>query len=134
MTTLSLSTPVLHQVALRATDLERAARFWTQLLGAAPIAVFDPPGLAFFRLGDTRLLLDANAPEALIYLHVDNVVTAVEELRGAGITIDTEPHTIFSDAEGLFGEPADEHMAFFRDSEGNLVGLADRLRHNPDGD
>ncbi len=134
MTTLSLATPPLHQVALKAADLHRAARFWTQLLGSAPIAVFDPPGLAFFRLGETRLLLDTNAPDTLIYLRVDSVVAAVEQLRAAGIAIETEPHVIFSDAEGLFGDPADEHMAFFRDSEGNLVGLADRLAADPDGD
>lgn len=134
MAVLSLTSPVLHQVALRATELERAVHFWTELLGREPIAVFDPPGLAFFRLGDTRLLLDVNAPDALIYLHVDSVVAAVDQLRAAGVTVETEPHVIFSDAEGLFGDPADEHMAFFRDSEGNLVGLADRLPANPDGD
>ncbi|MDA8437874.1 MAG: VOC family protein [Propionibacterium sp.] len=134
MTKLSLTTPTLHQVALRATDLERAARFWTHLLGSGPIAVFDPPGLAFFRLGETRLLLDTNAPDALIYLRVDSVVAAVQQLSAAGIAIESEPHVIFSDAEGLFGDPADEHMAFFRDSEGNLVGLADRLPADPDGD
>jgi catechol 2,3-dioxygenase-like lactoylglutathione lyase family enzyme len=35
----------LAQVAQHAADLDRAAAFYTRLLGAAPIARFDPPGL-----------------------------------------------------------------------------------------
>ncbi|HET8765987.1 MAG TPA: VOC family protein, partial [Pedococcus sp.] len=50
--------PKLAQVAQRATDLDRAARFYERLLGSPPLARFDPPGLLFFSLGDgTRLLL-----------------------------------------------------------------------------
>lgn len=118
---------MLHQVAQRATDLEPATAFYSRLLGSEPIAAFDPPGLVFFALdGGTRLLLDRNAPSALIYLRVDDVRTAVEELRADGVEIADEPHVIFDDADGTFGEPAAEWMAFVRDPEGNLVGLASR--------
>ena len=37
------------QVAQHAEDLDRAAAFYTRLLGAPPAARFDPPGLVFFR-------------------------------------------------------------------------------------
>lgn len=50
---------ILHQVAQHVDDLDRAVDFYSRLLGSPPTGVFDPPGLAFFRLGDTRLLLDA---------------------------------------------------------------------------
>ena len=121
----------LHQVAQHADDLERAVDFYTQLLGEGPIAVFDPPGLAFFRLGSTRLLLEREASPALIYLRVDDVRAKVEELRAAGVSIATEPHIIFTDDEGQFGEQgANEWMAFITDSEGNLVGLASQ--NHPD--
>ena len=33
---------------------------------------------------------------------------------------------IFTDTEGTFGAPAAEWMGFFRDSEGNLVGVTSR--------
>ncbi|WP_203566517.1 VOC family protein [Aestuariimicrobium ganziense] len=123
---------LLHQVALKADDLERATEFWTELLGEGPIASFDPPGLVFFGLGEVRLLLERNAPASLVYLRVDDVDATVEQLRERGVQIDTEPHTIFSDAEGLFGSPGeDERMAFLRDSEGNLVGLASRRPITP---
>ncbi|HZX56860.1 MAG TPA: VOC family protein [Ilumatobacteraceae bacterium] len=116
---------ILHQVAQHVDDLERAAAFYTRLLGQPPIATFDPPGLVFFRLADTRLLLERGAPSALIYLRVDDVRTTVEQLRNDGVAIASEPHVIFTDDTGLFGEPGlQEWMAFITDSEGNLVGLA----------
>jgi methylmalonyl-CoA/ethylmalonyl-CoA epimerase len=59
----------LIQVAQHADDLDRAARFYATLLEAEPVARFDPPGLLFFDLEGVRLLLDRNAPTALVYLH-----------------------------------------------------------------
>jgi methylmalonyl-CoA/ethylmalonyl-CoA epimerase len=117
----------LHQVAQHAEDLDRAVAFYAGVLNCEFIARFEPPGLAFLRLGDTRLLLDFNAPSALIYLRVDDVTAAVDKLRAEGVTIEAEPHGIHTDTEGLFGPAGwEERMAFFRDSEGNLVGLASR--------
>jgi methylmalonyl-CoA/ethylmalonyl-CoA epimerase len=115
----------LHQVAQYADDLTRATAFYTDVLGCELIASFEPPGLVFFRLGDTRLLLDPAAPSALIYLRVDDVRETTDTLRAEGVTIDTEPHVIFTDVEGMFGPVGwQEWMAFIVDSEGNLVGLA----------
>ncbi len=122
----------LHQVAQHVDDLDRAVAFYAGLLGCEPVARFDPPGLAFFRLGDTRLLLDAAAPSAPIYLGVDDVRVTTEKLRAGGVTVVAEPHLIFADTNGQFGEPGwEEWMAFVHDSEGNLVGLASR--HAPVG-
>jgi len=116
---------ILHQVAQHVDDLERATAFYTRLLAELPVATFDPPGLVFFRLGDTRLLLERGAPSALVYLRVDDVRTTVEQLRADGVSIANEPHVIFTDENGLFGPAgAQEWMAFITDSEGNLVGLA----------
>jgi len=64
--------------------------------------IFDPPGLVFFDAGQVRLLLEAAAPSALLYLRVDDVRTAIEELRGRGVKIISEPHEIFFDTEGTF--------------------------------
>jgi methylmalonyl-CoA/ethylmalonyl-CoA epimerase len=115
----------LHQVAQHADDLDRAVAFYTETLGCELIARIDPPGLVFLRLGDTRLLLDGNAPSALIYLRVDDVRATADRLRAAGVTIDSEPHLINTDTDGTFGPAGwEEWMAFFKDSEGNLVGLA----------
>jgi len=117
----------LHQVAQHATDLGRARHFYEEHLGATFIAAFDPPGLLFMNIGNTRLLLEQQAPSATLYYGVDDVAVKVEELRAKGVSIETEPHTIFQDAEGMFGPAGtEERMAFIRDSEGNLVGLVSR--------
>jgi len=122
----------LHQVAQHADDLDRAVAFYSDVLGCEFIAKIDPPGLAFLRLGSVRLLLDKAAPSALIYLRVADVRTTAENLRAAGVPVDTEPHLINTDADGFFGEAGfEEWMAFVRDTEGNLVGLASR--HAPAG-
>jgi methylmalonyl-CoA/ethylmalonyl-CoA epimerase len=121
----------LHQVAQHTDDLDRAVAFYSGMLGCEVIGRFDPPGLAFLRLGQVRLLLDGNAPSALIYLRVDDVRTAVAELGAAGVAVESEPHLIHTDADGAFGPAGwQEWMAFIRDTEGNLIGLASR--HAPD--
>jgi catechol 2,3-dioxygenase-like lactoylglutathione lyase family enzyme len=121
----------LHQIAQHADDLDRATAFYVEHFGGEPIARFDPPGLSFLRLGAARLLLDAAAPSALIYLRVADVRAEVERLRAAGVSVDTEPHLLHTDETGAFGPVGwQEWMAFVRDSEGNLIGLASR--HKPD--
>jgi methylmalonyl-CoA/ethylmalonyl-CoA epimerase len=117
----------LHQIAQRAEDLDRAVEFYRDALGLHLIARFDPPGLAFFDLGNTRLLLERSAPTALLYLEVDDIEARFDELRAAGVELVGEPHLIFRDDDGLFGPPGGEElMAFFRDSEQNLLALAQR--------
>lgn len=112
------------QVAQHADDLDRAAAFYEQLLGQPPAARFDPPGLLFFTVGGTRLLLEQGAPPALIYLEVEDVRASIEDLRARGVSIEGEPHVIFQHTNDSLGPAGtDEWMAFIRDSEGNVVGL-----------
>lgn len=115
------------QVAQHAEDLDRAATFYTEVLGAQPVARFDPPGLLFFDLDGVRLLLERGAPSAMLYLRVDDARAFIEGLRERGVSIEHEAQLIHTDADGTFGEPGtEEWMGFFRDSEGNLVGCASR--------
>ncbi|HET9841010.1 MAG TPA: VOC family protein, partial [Nocardioides sp.] len=92
----------LVQVALRATDLDRAAAFYGELLGMAPTGRFDPPGLLFFDLDGTRLLLEGAAPASMLYLEVPDVRRAVEALRGRTEVV-TEPHEIFTHEDDTLG-------------------------------
>jgi methylmalonyl-CoA/ethylmalonyl-CoA epimerase len=117
----------LRQVAQHVEDMDRAVRFYTDVVGLALISRFDPPGIAFFDLGGVRLLLESDAPSSLLYLHVGDVRSETERLRAAGVHIESEPHIIFVDETGQFGPPGEsEEMSFFRDTEGNLVALAGR--------
>jgi methylmalonyl-CoA/ethylmalonyl-CoA epimerase len=115
----------LVQVAQHVDDLERAVAFYERLLGQKVAAQYSPPGIAFFMLEGTRLLLDTNVPAGgIIYLPVDDVEFSVNELRERGAHIQTEPHVIFQHPDATLGpKGTDEWMAFIRDSEGNRVGL-----------
>lgn len=116
----------LIQVAQRAVDLDRAAAFYSDLLETAPTARFDPPGLLFYDVGGVRLLLDRNAPTALLYLLVDDLDGVLDRLRRAGVTVVDEPQVIFTHRDDTLGPAgADEYMAFVRDSEDNLLGLVE---------
>jgi methylmalonyl-CoA/ethylmalonyl-CoA epimerase len=117
----------LHQVAQRADDLDASVAFYRDVLGLPFLARFDPPGLAFFDLGGSRLLLEHAAPSALLYLHVPDVDAAHEALMAAGVEFESPPHTIFMDDQGQFGPAGEEErMAFFRDPAGNLIAIAGR--------
>ena len=117
----------LHQVAQRATDLDRAVSFYQDVLGLTFIARFDPPGLAFFELGNTRLLLEDNAPPAVLYLAVDDIDAGYETLLARGVEFIGSPHLVHRDDAGQFGPAgAEEWMAFFKDPDGNTLALLER--------
>jgi methylmalonyl-CoA/ethylmalonyl-CoA epimerase len=128
----------LHQVLLAVRDLDAAVAFYRDTLGADLIATYDPPGMAFFDLGNgTRLYVssaiegedDGTSPRenSVLYFRVDDIDAAVATLRDRGVTIEGEPHVIFTDTAGTFGAPnTEEWLAFFRDPEDNLLALAER--------
>ena len=123
----------LLQVAQHAGDLQRAAAFYSALLGSEPKALFDPPGLLFFDVGGVRLLLEEAAPSSLLYLEVGDLHGLVSGLKERGGRVISEPHMIFAHEDDLLGPAeSEEWMAFIEDSEGNTVGLVSRVR--PAGD
>jgi methylmalonyl-CoA/ethylmalonyl-CoA epimerase len=120
------------QVAQHADDLDRAAAFYELLLGGPPAGRFEP-GLLFFNVGRSRLLLEQAAASALVYFDVDDVHATLDRLRARGVEVVSEPQVIFSHADDTLGPAGnDEWMAFIRDSEGNTVGLVSyEPRHDP---
>ena len=117
----------LHQVAQKADDLDASVAFYRDVLGLRLIARFDPPGLAFFDLGGSRLLLERGAPPALLYLHVADLDAAVADLAAAGVELEQPPALVHRDDDGTFGAAGEEEwMAFLRDPAGNLIALATR--------
>jgi len=120
----------LRQVALACSDLRRAIEFYRDTLGLAFIAEFPPAGLAFFRMGSTRLLLErhegAVQSGAVLYFEVADVRAVQSALEARGVRFDSEPHLIHRDEEGTFGSAgAEEWMTFFKDPDGNLLSLAE---------
>src|SRR4051812_48630200 len=120
-------TGTLTQVAQRSEDLDRAIEFYGTTLGLPLIARFDPPGMAFFDLGGIRLLLGPRHYSSSLYLAVDDINATVAGLTSAGVEFEHLPQRIHVDDKGQFGAlGVEDWMAFFWDSERNLVGLVER--------
>ena len=112
----------ISQIAVTVTDLDRAAAFYQDKLGMKPLYRFS--NLAFFDNGGIRLMLspvekDGDARLAsVIYYKVDDIHAAHHDLAGRGVAFEGPPHMI-AKVEGR-----EIWMAFFRDSEGNLMAIA----------
>jgi predicted enzyme related to lactoylglutathione lyase len=118
----------IGQIAVHADDLNRAVAFYRDTLGMRFLFQV-PPGLAFFDCGGIRLMLDAvvekDTPErlsSLIYYKVSDLDATYQTLLSRGVSFDSKPH--------LIAKMPDHElwMAFFRDSEKNLVGLMSEVR------
>ncbi len=121
----------LRQIGLPSGNLLRSIEFYRDTLGLEFIAKYDPPGLAFFSLGDTRLLLEhsgaARPSEGVMYFDVPDIDEAYLTLTKSGLEFDSAPHLIHRDVEGTFGPAGEEEwMAFFKDPDGNILALASR--------
>ncbi len=123
----------LHQVALTSSDLGRSIGFYQDVLGLPLITSFDPPGLAFYRVGDVRLSIQkvdvVEATSSVIYFHVKDINAAADSLKKKSIELEQEPAVVFRDEQGQFGEAGEEEwMAFFRDPDGHLLAFASRKK------
>ena len=111
----------LGQIAINVQDLERATAFYRDTLGLP--FLFAARGLAFFNCGGVRLMLsraekpEFDHPSSILYFAVPDVHAAHQSLCELGARFDAAPRLI---------APMPDHdlwMAFFRDSEGNLMAL-----------
>ncbi len=115
------------QIAIVVRDLDRAVRFYRDVLGLA-FLFQAPPGLAFFDCGGVRLMLTLpEGPEAgrgtsILYYVVDDIQAAHAALAVRGVA--------FVSAPGLIARLPDHElwMAGFRDSEGNVLELMSEVR------
>ncbi len=119
-----LNQVTIHQVALFCEDITATRTFYEELLGARFLAEFNPPGLLFFKFGETRLLLDQNGKPGLVYFRVEDIENKVALLKELGVQFESDVHAVFKDDEGLFGKAGDsEYMAFFKDPSENMLAL-----------
>ena len=118
---------MLRQVAQHADDRGRATAFYRDVIGLPLLQEYDPPGLSFFDLGGgTRLLLEEGAGSALLYLDVADIDGERARLESAGVTFVDDVHRIHVHDGTMAPAGTEEWMTFFRDSEGNLVGLCEQ--------
>jgi methylmalonyl-CoA/ethylmalonyl-CoA epimerase len=117
----------IGQVAINAHDVERAAAFYQDILGLR-LLFKAGPGLAFFDCGGVRLMLtlpekpEFDHPSSIFYFTVPNIQSAYATMKEKGARFEDEPHMIAKMPDH------DLWMVFFRDSEGNLMGLMSEVR------
>lgn len=129
-----------HEVATRlpAQNLARAKAFYADKLGLIPAE--ERPGGVLYRCGDTRFALFASAGRSSgehtqMTWEVDDIETVVDELRSRGVEFEHVDvpglRTVDGIAEVSGNYPSvgtAERAAWFRDSEGNLLGIGQPLR------
>lgn len=111
----------IGQVSVTVQDLDRAVSFYRDQLGMP--FLFQVPYMAFFDCSGVRLLL--NIPEersedihtSILYYRVEDIQEAYRILKDRNVPFVGRPHKI-ADLEDL-----ELWMAFFRDSEMNLLAL-----------
>lgn len=110
------------QIAINAHDVERAATFYQDVLGLK-LLFKAGPGLAFFDCGGVRLMLtrpekpEFDHPGSILYFAVPDIEAAHAAMKEKAVHFEDEPHMIAKMSDH------DLWMVFFRDSEGNLMGL-----------
>jgi len=117
----------LGQIQVRAHDVERAAKFYQEVLGLK-LLFKAPPGLAFFDCGGVRLLIDhPDKPEfdhasSVLYFAVPDIQAAHAQMKQSGVRFEDEPHLIARMPDH------DLWMTFFHDSEDNLMALMSEVK------
>lgn len=111
----------IHQISMRAHDIDRAVRFYRDVLGV-PFLFSAPPGLAFFDCAGVRLMLSRPEPEfdhpgSVLYFAVDDIHQTRAALAGRGVVFRTEPHKIATLKD------REVWLADFKDSEDNILAL-----------
>ena len=116
----------IGQIAVNVRDLPRAVAFYRDTLGMR--LLFEIPTAAFFDCGGVRLMLgtperpEFDHPASILYYRVEDLRGAYETLRAQGVRFEDEPHFIARMPDHELW------MAFFRDSEENLLALMAELR------
>jgi catechol 2,3-dioxygenase-like lactoylglutathione lyase family enzyme len=123
---------------LPAQDLERARRFYADVLGLEPVE--ERPGGLRYACGGGSFALFASAgrpsgEHTQMGFQVPDLDAAVTELRRRGVTFEEVDVPGLRTADGIAevegAYPSDggrgERAAWFRDSEGNLLGIGQPL-------
>ena len=118
----------LGQVSMNAHNLERAVAFYRDTLGL-PL-LFTTGNMGFFDCGGVRLMLtlpekpEFDHPGSVLYFSVPDIESAYRQLEAKHVRFEAKPHLIAR-------LPAhDLWMAFFYDSENNLLALMSEVKRS----
>jgi predicted enzyme related to lactoylglutathione lyase len=115
---------------LPASDLERAKAWYAKVFGLEPAETTED-GSSWYRLDDgTSFLLYSSQfagtnQATAAAIGVDDVDATVAELRSRGAVFeDYDYGEEFRTVDGILTSPSGRKMAWLKDSEGNILGIA----------
>jgi len=115
----------IGQISRTVKDIKEAEHWYGQVLGLPHLYTFGK--LAFFDCGGTRLYLTEEgkepSAESILYLRVDDIGSAHEELQARGVEFSAAPHMIYRHQDGT-----EEWMAFFKDPEGRPLAIMSQAK------
>ena len=117
----------IGQIAINAKNVERATAFYRDIVGL-PL-LMQVSGMAFFDCAGVRLML--SPPESgehdhlssILYFKVADIRAVHGQLAAKGVHFEREPHMLVRMPDH------DLWMAFFRDSENNVMALMSEVMH-----
>jgi DNA-binding CsgD family transcriptional regulator/catechol 2,3-dioxygenase-like lactoylglutathione lyase family enzyme len=115
----------IGQISRSVRDIKQSEQWYRTVLGLPHLYTFDK--LAFFDCGGVRLFLSQqeqpSESESILYLRVDDIVRAHQELQARGVEFMGAPHMIHRHGDGT-----EEWMAFFKDPEGRPLALMAQVK------
>ena len=117
-------------VTLPAADLDRAKAWYSQVLGLEPVEI-ELMGEAWYELGGSRFMVYSSQfagtnQATAAGLMVDDVEATVAQLRARGATFeDYDFGDDFRTVDGIMTLPNGRKGAWFKDSEGNILGISE---------
>jgi len=115
----------IGQIAITVRQMPRAVVWYRETFGLQ--FLFEAGHMAFFDCDGVRLMLSFSEQvestySSVIYFKTADIYTAIQQLEGKGVQFEAPPKMIAKMPDHELW------MAFFRDSEGNLLALMSEVR------
>jgi predicted enzyme related to lactoylglutathione lyase len=123
---------IIESVAtIPAQDIKRARQFYEQKLGLTATEE-QQDGSVMYRTGDTSFLVfpsmgKASGDHTQLGLDVDDIMSAANELKSKGVKLEDYDYPDFKTKDGIAELADGSKGAWFKDTEGNLIALAQRV-------
>ena len=114
-----------------AADLDRARRFYADILGLTP-TMENEEGLVYQTAGGTTFFVyktefAGQAGHTIAQWHVDDIETEVKDLQGKGLSFEHYDMPGVTWSGDIASVPEMGRAAWFKDSEGNIMCLDDMV-------
>lgn len=116
---------------LPAQDIKRARQFYEQKLGLKP-GEEQPDGGALYRIGNTGFLVfpsmgKPSGDHTQLGFDVEEINAALNELKSKGVKLEDYNFPNFKTENGIMTMPDGSKGAWFKDTEGNLIAVNQRV-------